>query len=221
MHYVRAVAFSPDGKLLVTGGFDATIRVWDPSTGKLIRKIEVGGGGRHADLIKYLAFSPDGRLLASVNKDESDRWVPITNVCLWNVARGEKVREIGNGLTAQQIRQLKKEPPGFYTVSFSPDGRQIVAGGRLWDTATGKELQQIKGQTFSPDGKLLAAWLWDKTVGLYDKAAGKEVRVLEGSYLSTLLNSSNLTRISPSSLVHSMNPESLIEYGNGTRKSVV
>jgi WD40 repeat protein len=180
-HYVRAVAFSPDGKLLATGGFDGSIRVWDPFTGKIIRRIELGGRGRHRDLVHDLAFSPDGKLLASVNEDPSDRWVPITKVCLWNPSTGEKLREIGNGLTAQQIRKLnKKEPPGFYTVSFSPDSRQIVAGGRLWKTATGKELQTIEGQTFSPDGKLLAAWHWDKTVRIYEKATGKEVRSFQG-----------------------------------------
>jgi WD40 repeat protein len=67
-----ALAASPDGKRLVSGGADATLRVWDPQDGRLLRVL-----AGHGDRVNALAWSPDGRHLASGSRDRSVRiWQP-------------------------------------------------------------------------------------------------------------------------------------------------
>jgi WD40 repeat protein len=61
---VNSVAFSPDGRLLASGSFDGTIRLWDVATGSLVRTLK-----GHAHYVLSVAFSPDGKLLASGSWD--------------------------------------------------------------------------------------------------------------------------------------------------------
>src|SRR5271168_1841217 len=71
---VRAVAFSPDGRLLASGSDDCTVQLWDPATGATVQTLE-GHSGR----VRAVAFSPDGRLLASGSADGIVRlWDPAT-----------------------------------------------------------------------------------------------------------------------------------------------
>ncbi|MEV5646362.1 hypothetical protein AB0L67_40800, partial [Streptomyces flaveolus] len=64
---VSAVAFSPDGTLLATGGGDKTVRLWDPVTPEPVGKPLTG----HADYVFWVAFSPDGALLATASQDKT------------------------------------------------------------------------------------------------------------------------------------------------------
>ena len=76
---VRALAFSPDGKTLVSGSSDRTIRVWDTNTGQ-----ERATWKTHKEAVRALAFSPNGKLLAS-GDDGGTTFV-------WDVATGKAQR---------------------------------------------------------------------------------------------------------------------------------
>jgi len=110
---LRQVAFSPDGRLLVTASEDGTARVWDPATGEHLRTLT-----GHTNWVATVAFSPDGRLLATASYDQTAR--------VWDPATGEHPRTL-TGHTNSVV-----------AVAFSPDGRLLATASydqtaRLWD----------------------------------------------------------------------------------------
>jgi hypothetical protein len=98
---VFAVAFSPNGKVLASGGGDNLIRLWDPTTGQKIRLL-----AGHLGCVRSLAFSPDGKVLASAGDD----WVR-----LWDVSTG---KELGRPVSARS---------NF--VVFAPKGKLLAYAG--------------------------------------------------------------------------------------------
>ena len=164
---VRSVAFSPDGRQVLTGSDDGTARLWDAATGETLRTFS-----GHTDSVNSVAFSPDGRQVLTGSDDRTTR--------LWEAATGETLR------TSSRYNSWVE------SVAFSPDGRQVLTGCgttvQLWDAATGETLRIFSGHTdlvfsvaFSPDGRQVLTGSIDTTARLWDIATGTVTRTFSGN----------------------------------------
>ncbi|MCB0213620.1 MAG: WD40 repeat domain-containing protein, partial [Anaerolineae bacterium] len=164
---VTAVAFSPDGRQIVSSSADQTVRVWAAETGEEVHQLR-----GHRGTVNAVAYSLDGHHIVSGGNDGTVR--------LWDAATGE------------EVRQLSGHSDGVNAVAFSPDGQTIISGStdrtvRLWDAATGEEVRQMSGHeervnavAFSPDGHYSVSSSDDGTVRLWDVKTGREVRHMSG-----------------------------------------
>lgn len=128
---IWSVTFSPDGNKLASGSFDKTIKIWDVRTGKPERTID-----GHTQAVLEVDFSPEGKRLVSCGDDSTVR--------IWNTEDWSLV----NTLTGSEH---------VYTVAFSPDGSQILSGGR--DRSTfGELLQNFLGEAENNKGVTVRLW---------------------------------------------------------------
>ena len=161
---VFSVCFSPDGRTLISGGLDDTVRLWDITTAALEHTFT-----GHTDKVWSVCFSPDGRTLASGSADKTIR--------LWDVATG-KLKQTLTGHT-----------DWVNSIHFSPNGHTIASGSadktiRLWDVNTGTLKQTLKGHTgqvlsvaFSPNGHTIASGSGDKAVRLWNIVTGRYKKI--------------------------------------------
>ncbi len=165
--HVKAVSFSPDGKLLASGLYDHTINLWGIPSCNLLKKLT-----GHKSLIDAVCFSPDGKCLASGSKG---------NIRLWKIPQG---------MLFKVLRVSKMSD--VTTISFSLDGRLLAAGLlggiKLWEMPHGKvfrtfrlsRMLDVTSVSFSPDGKFLAAASGDSAIMIWEIQSGKLVRTLKG-----------------------------------------
>jgi WD40 repeat protein len=116
------LAFAPNGKILATAGRGSGAYLWDPVTGKEVRRL-----GPAVRDVTAVAFTRDGKTLAAGN---------AATIHLWQVEDGKALHAANGHLD------------GVTAVAFSPDGKQVASGSfdgtaRLWDAATGKHLRQL------------------------------------------------------------------------------
>jgi len=140
---VQGVTFCCDGKRIASCSLDCTIRVWSIDTGSELKCIR-----GHTRGVLSVDFSRDGERIVSGGQDATTR--------IWDATSG------------RELFCLRGHDFWVNCVAFSPDGNQVVSGGqdgiiRLWDARRGLELRsfrgfgQVRGVTFSPDGRRIAA----------------------------------------------------------------
>jgi WD40 repeat protein/tRNA A-37 threonylcarbamoyl transferase component Bud32 len=162
---VNAVAYSPDGKTVLTGSTDNTARIWDAATGKPVTPALV-----HDGFVKAVAFAPDGKAVLTGSVDKTAR--------LWNAATGHPLAVL-------------RHEGSVDAVAFSPDGKTVLTGcdddtAWLWDVATGKPLCEslrhapgrgagrgIRAVAFHPSGKSVLTAGADNAARLWDAVTGK------------------------------------------------
>jgi WD40 repeat protein len=166
---VSSVAYSPDGRCLVSGAWDKTVAVWDAETGQRLFVLT----GHQGD-VSSVAFSPDGRRIASGAYDHTVR--------VWDAQTG------------QRLLVLTGHHGDVSSVAFSPDGRRIASGAwdktvAVWDAQAGQRLCELTGHhdevssvAYSPDGRCLVSGAWDKTVAVWDAETGQRLLVLTGHH---------------------------------------
>lgn len=188
------VAFSPDGKFAISGGFDKTLKLWEVATGRELRSFT-----GHTGQVNFVAFSPDGKLALSGGGD-----IFKTELKLWEVATGRELRSFDDDSVAPS-RFIHAAIPN--SVAFSPDGKFALYGGsglpdpdgpgivpgsqlKLWDVATGRKLRNFVGHAgdvnsvaISPDGKFALSGggnVLSPELKLWDVATGRELRSFVG-----------------------------------------
>ncbi len=142
----NAVAFGPDNRWLASGGKDNVIKIWDLTTGNILRTLY-----GHSSNVNALAVSPDGKLLASGSgnvNDKRDLWT-FTQGGVVGGADDTSVR-IWNIQTGQQLQVLRGHALPVGAVAFSNDGQSLTSVGgdsiKVWNIAAGTELRTQKTQ---------------------------------------------------------------------------
>ncbi|MDJ0730250.1 MAG: helix-turn-helix domain-containing protein [Crocosphaera sp.] len=172
---LRAIAMSPDGKLLASGTDDGMVRLWDLETGKFKQSLS----HNHNDWIRCLAFSPKGDKIASASED--------TTICISDVKTGK------------HLHTLRGHNGGVWSIDFHPKLSWLVSGEmgfnvRIWNYESGECLevtqgysQEIQPITYNPDGTILAVGTNQAIVYLKDSSDGEtkaEISTYKGNILS-------------------------------------
>jgi WD40 repeat protein len=147
---VSSVAFSPDGKCIVSGSRDNTLRLWDTVSGAHLNTLR-----GHSSYVHSVAFSSDGTRIMSGSWDTLRLWDAVSGVHLNTLGQSGAASAAfswdGNLIvcgcddkTLRLCKTFKGHSEWVGCVAFSPDGRRIVSGSndtlRVWDTVTGDHI---------------------------------------------------------------------------------
>jgi hypothetical protein len=161
---IWSLAITPDGRRIVAGNEDGTVRVWDGITSRELLKINA-----HFGRVVSVAVTPDGQRLATSGDPAK----------LWDAVSGRLLLE------------LKGQTSGASSVAFTPGGQQIITGAdgtiTFWDAISGRELLSFKGHNgavssiaVTRDGKRIVTCGADRTARVWDTVSGRELLSLKG-----------------------------------------
>ncbi|MDO4584232.1 MAG: WD40 repeat domain-containing protein [Planctomycetia bacterium] len=163
---VFAVAVSPNGERLASGGADGSLYIWDTQDPEEPLAMLKG----HKNGVNALVFYSDTILIS---------------------AGADKVIRAWNLKTEKSVRMMTGHTDVVLALALSPDKKLLLSGGlddsiRLWNPKTGKQLKKLTGHTdevstlaFSPDGKIFVSGSWDNTIKIWDTEKREEKGTLE------------------------------------------
>lgn len=168
---VFGVAYSADGKRLVSGGADNALVAWDAATGTLLKTLR-----GHAGQVRVCSFSPDGKLVLSGSQDGTLR--------VWSIDDYEEERVVGEKI-------FRGHADAVLAADFSPDEKSIVTAGRdrtakVWDVQTAQERAELaeghaylaSSAVFAAQGKRIVTSAVDGTTRVWDAEKGTELAVV-------------------------------------------
>ena len=206
---IYSVAMSQDGKIIVSGSRDKSIKIWDVKTGKLLKTLK-----GHSDSITSVTTNQNANIIVSGSND--------SNIKIWDMKTGELLKTLkgnryeitsvavsqdGNTVvsssrdksikiwdvkTGKLLKIIKRYGDFLNSVSFSRDGHTIVSGSidtsvSIWDVKTGELLKNFKGISsrvnsvaMSQDGKMIVAGLNDKSIKIWNVKTGKLLKSFNG-----------------------------------------
>jgi len=161
---INSAEFSPDGKLVVTGSSDHTVKIWDARTGTLLNNIN-----SFAAQVNSVQFSPDNVKIAASFVDGTVK--------------------ILDPKTGRILVDLKGHTGSVWSALFSQDGKKIISysedrTAKIWDTKTGelmanlKHVKRVNSARFSPDGKKAVTSSEDSTAKIWDVVSAKHIATL-------------------------------------------
>ncbi len=163
---VNAIAWSPDGRRVASGGTDNSVQVWDSITGARMLKY------MHTNWVRALAWAPNGARLASASYDNS--------IQVWDYFNG------------QLLFTCMGHTHGINGLAWSPDGTRFASSSwdktvRIWGAAAGNLLSIYNGHTdvvsvvaWSPDNEYIASAGSDKTVQVRHVISGRLLQTYRG-----------------------------------------
>ena len=167
---VQSIAWSPDGKLLATGGF-RKVNLWDTKDWLLLGEIEELPGR-----VTALAFSADSRSLISASNASGEK----SKISIWNS------EDLNN------VIEWSAHNGTIYDITLSPDGEYLATAGedkliRFWNLIDGNQLKQIEAHSapimslaFKPNGKSLASGAADKELKIWDIETREQKNLVTG-----------------------------------------
>jgi WD40 repeat protein/serine/threonine protein kinase len=170
---VASANFSSDGRFVVTGSWDSSARIWNATTGEVIRKLVDENG--HKGSVLSASFSPDAESKFVLTAGDDGK------VIIWDRATGKIV----SAIDAHKNSRVNH-------AAFSHDGKTILTASSdktagLWDATTGKEIRKFVGHVwpvrsaaFSDKGEWIITASEDNTARVWDSSTGKTLFELKG-----------------------------------------
>ena len=200
---IMDIAFTPDGRQIVSAGEDKVIRVWDVATGKTVRTLRGEAAAGHAGKIYAMALSPDGK------------WLAVGGMLANEPVAGSVIR-LYDFASGRLVALLKGHEDVVHGLAFSPDGRRLISGSSdktaiIWDIAPnasfgGRDqsdalrsqsaniapviaapLHRLRGHTaqiyavgFTPDGARAVTGSYDHDLRLWSVESGASLQTMSG-----------------------------------------